>query len=120
MPHPPPAIASPPPISPHLPQAEVLARDVDAALDGASISGLTLWHFFDFKGDDAAQKQCGPCDYLEGVSPPTCGHISPSCWRPGGENHKGVVDFWRREKEGYALVGAKYNASLLSAAAARA
>lgn len=98
----------------------MLARDVDAALGSASISGLTLWHFFDFKGDDAAQKQCGPCDYLEGVSPPTCGHISSSCWRPGGENHKGVVDFWRREKEGYALVGAKYNASLLSAAAARA
>ena len=97
----------------------MLARDVDAALGGASISGLTLWHFFDFKGDDAAQKQCGPCDYLEGVSPPTCGHISSSCWRPGGENHKGSLDFWRREKPAFTQTAASYAKAQLRDATAR-
>jgi hypothetical protein len=27
-----------------------------------------------------------------------CAYISTSCGRPGGENHKGSVDFWRRKK----------------------
>jgi hypothetical protein len=28
--------------------------------------------------------------------------------RPGGENHKGSVDFWRREKPAFTQTAAKY------------
>ena len=78
-------------------QVEVLLRDVDVALADAHISGVALWHFFDFKTDDETQA-CGPCEYLPGVTPPTCAHISiehcgesaswPGPVRPGGTNHK--------------------------------
>jgi hypothetical protein len=30
--------------------------------------------------------------------------------RPGGENHKGSMDFWRRPKPAYFEVGAAYRA----------
>lgn len=89
-------------------QTEVITRDVDVALKNEHISGITLWHFFDFKGNDGAQSTCGPCDYLPGIEPPTCGFINVSCDRPGGENHKGVVDFWRRPKQAYAAVAAQF------------
>ena len=98
-------------------QMEVLAGDVDVALAHAHISGIALWHFFDFKTDDETQ-MCGPCEYIAEVTPPTYGHIvTDPCGdsqrvRPGGTNHKGVVDFWRRKKEAYALVAAKFNASM--------
>lgn len=46
-------------------QVEVIAADVDAALANPNVSGLTLWHFFDFKGNDDATRECGQCDYLE-------------------------------------------------------
>ena len=45
------------------------------------------------------------------VSPPLCGFINVTCAkgkRPGGANHKGVIDFWRRPKESFAAVAAKY------------
>ena len=64
----------------------------------------------DFKGNDDAQKD-GPCDYLPDVSPPTCGYIDVSKNRPGGLNHKGSVDFYRREKPIFNIVAAKYNAT---------
>ena len=98
-------------------QGEVLARAVDVALANAHISGLALWHFFDFKTDDETQA-CGPCAYLAGVTPPTCGYIAidhcgdSTTVRPGGTNHKGVVDFWRRKKMSYTVVAARFNASL--------
>jgi hypothetical protein len=68
------------------------------------------WHFFDFKVNDAEENNTH-CDYLPGVYPPTCGYINMSSGRPGGENHKGVIDFWRREKPSYQIVAAKYNAT---------
>lgn len=92
-------------------QVEVIERDVDVALQNDKISGITLWHYFDFKGNDGAEEKCGPCDYIPGVDPPTCAYINVDCNRPGGENHKGVVDFWRRVKQAYPVVAAKYNAS---------
>lgn len=95
-------------------QVEVISRDVDVALANSKISGLALWHYFDFKGNDEATAACGHCDYLLGIEPPTCGFINVTCARPGGENHKGVVDFWRRPKQAYAMVAAKYNAALRS------
>jgi len=99
-------------------QVEVIGRDVDAALENEHISGITLWHFFDFKANDKDTAACGPCSYIPGSAPPTCAYIDAACQRPGGENHKGVVDFWRREKQAYFMVAARYNASLNSANAA--
>lgn len=63
------------------------------------------------------------CALREGVWPPTCGFINVSVCdghRPGGENHKGVIDFWRRPKQAYAVVQEKYLAASAAAAAAAA
>ena len=90
-------------------QTEVVGADVDVALANAHVSGVTLWHFMDFKVDDANEHGTH-CDYLPGVYPPTCGYIKIDA-RPGGENHKGVVDFWRRKKPAFDVVAAKYNAT---------
>ena len=83
-------------------------RDVDVALANERISALTLWHYFDFKINDHDIATCGPCEYVSGSSPPLCGFINVSCARPGGENHKGVVDFWRRKKVTWEIVKEKY------------
>ena len=93
-------------------QTGILAEDVDVALTNQYFSGIALWHFFDFKVDDRYENNTH-CEYLPDVFPPTCGFIfanssSPS-GRPGGENHKGVLDFWRRRKPGFSVVAAKYN-----------
>lgn len=91
-------------------QQEVIDADVDVALADSNVSGLTLWHFFDFKGNDEAQ-MCGPCQYLPGVQPPTCGwyNMSGHCEnRPGGLNHKGVLDPYRRKKPSFSAVAQKY------------
>ena len=39
--------------------------------------------------------------------PPNCTTIVVN-GRPGGENHKGSVDFWRRPKPAFGIVAAKY------------
>ena len=100
-------------------QAEVLSRDVDVALQNDHLSGVTLFQFFDIKVGDEKTRRCPPCDYLPGVEPPTCGciHAGPyddypfppfppanKCGRPGGLNHKGVLDPWRRKKEAFYVV----------------
>ena len=84
----------------------MLSRDVDAALGNARVSGVALWHSFDFKADDRYQHDTA-CDYVPGVYPPNCSHVTIS-YRPGGKNNKGVVDFWRRPKPAFAMVAAKY------------
>ena len=111
-------------------QTEVIATDVDVALSNDLFSGITLWHFFDFKVDN-----CGatwPCnngpgqenntycvwdheppttfDELAAVGPPNCTYIEVNN-RPGGENHKGSVDFWRRTKPVFGVVAEKYKAA---------
>jgi len=91
-------------------QQEVIDRDVDVALTDTNVSGLTLWHFFDFKGNDEAQA-CGPCHYEPHQFPPVCAwyNMTGSCSRrPGGVNHKGVVDLYRRKKPSFESVKAKY------------
>lgn len=105
-------------------QAQVLSADVDAALAIGNLSGVSLFQFFDIKVSDEKTRLCPPCDYLPGVQPPTCGYIKAGPWddypdppfphaskcgRPGGLNHKGVLDPWRRKKEGYHVVAAKFN-----------
>ena len=99
-------------------QSEVILADVDVALSNERISGITLWHFFDFKVNDAAENGTA-CQYAPGVFPPTCTSIALS-FRPGGENHKGVVDFWRRPKPAFAQVAARFNASRLDRLPAQA
>jgi beta-glucuronidase len=92
-------------------QTEIIRQDVENALLNSNISGIALWHFFDFKVDDKWENNTH-CDYLPDVEPPTCGYIyvnttSPS-GRPGGANHKGVMDFFRRPKPAYAMVAQRY------------
>ena len=36
--------------------------------------------------------------------------LNKPCGRPGGENHKGAVDFWRRKKQSYSAVASLYGA----------
>ena len=95
-------------------QTQVIAEDVDVALANTNISGISLWHFFDFKVDDKWENNTY-CDYLPNVDPPTCGYIyanvSQRGGRPGGANHKGSLDFWRRKKPIFDIVSAKYNAT---------
>lgn len=101
-------------------QKEVLENNVDVALSNERFSGITLWHFFDFKINDQDTALCGPCELIPGVEPPTCAYVDVGCKRPAGKNHKGVVDMWRREKITYHAVAVKYNASLAAARLARA
>ena len=44
---------------------------------------------------------------LARVGPPNCTYIEIN-GRPGGENHKGSLDFWRREKPAFRIVAEKY------------
>jgi hypothetical protein len=68
----------------------------------------------DTKGNDESTKQCGSCVYEP--HPPSlsvpwnCSFIDVTCGRPGGVNHKGAVDLWRRTKEEFAAVAAIYGA----------
>ncbi|KAG7352478.1 beta-galactosidase [Nitzschia inconspicua] len=92
-------------------QTQVISQDVDNAIANPNISGICLWHFFDFKVDDKWENNTH-CDYLPDVEPPLCGYIdvdtSRALGRPGGLNHKGVVDFYRRPKPVFSIVAAKY------------
>ena len=83
------------------------------------ISGISVWQFNDIKADPSdfhpgpgPQKQvCKSCTYstaYDASTPMNCSSISTSCFRPGGENHKGVLDFWRREKPAFTETAAKY------------
>jgi len=95
-------------------QLQVLPNDVKAILGDERATGMTLWVFADFKGNDGAQSECGPCHYYPGTNNAT--YINVSCdgkcglgCRPCGENHKGTVDFWRREKLAYSAVKTLYH-----------
>ena len=82
-------------------------QDVRAALSIPHVSGISLWQFMDIKADDGATKSCGSCVYAKpynASTPMDCAIISAHCWRPGGENHKGLVDLWRRPKRVFASV----------------
>ena len=51
---------------------------------------------------------CGQCVYFphpDDLSVPwNCSYIDVSCGRPNGMNHKGTVDWWRREKEAFPVI----------------
>lgn len=92
-------------------QTRIISQNVDNAISNPNISGISLWHFFDFKVDDKWQNYTS-CDYLPETEPPLCGYIdvdaSKALDRPGGLNHKGVLDFYRRPKPIFSIVAAKY------------
>lgn len=107
-------------------QSEVIGNDVDVALANDFISGIALWHFYDFKVDNCGarwpcpwggQENSTHCEYdhappttfeeLKSKGPPNCTYIKVNA-RPGGENHKGSLDFWRRPKPAFAMVAAKF------------
>jgi beta-glucuronidase len=92
-------------------QKQIITQDVDHAIGNPSISGIALWHFFDFKVNDGWENNTA-CDYLPNVTPPTCGYIdvdtTKSTGRPGGLNHKGVLDYYRRAKPIFPIVAAKF------------
>ena len=96
-------------------QNEIIGKDVDVAISNYNISGITLWHFMDFKTHDDTENNTH-CDYVPEKYPPICSYINASAGvnRPGGLNHKGVIDFWRRKKPIYDIVAAKYNATRIS------
>jgi beta-glucuronidase len=90
-------------------QTQIIEADVEVGIDNSNISGITLWHLFDFKAGDQNHTAC---PYIPNVYPPTCSYINVSqSSRPGGENHKGSIDFWRRKKPIFDIVAAKYNAT---------
>lgn len=91
-------------------QSEIIAKDVDVAIGNDNISGITLWHFMDFKTFDDTENNTH-CDYIPERYPPLCAYINASkgVKRPGGLNHKGSLDFWRRKKPIFDIVASKYN-----------
>ena len=55
--------------------------------------------FADIKANDDDTALCGQCNYYPNST--LCAYINVNCSRPGGENHKGTIDFWRRIKLAY-------------------
>jgi beta-glucuronidase len=92
--------------------SEVVGSEAKFGVSFPYVSGITLWQFTDIKGNDDAQRKCGQCEYAP--HPPSlsvpwdCAYISVKCGRPGGENHKGQVDFWRRKKDSFHKVQEHY------------
>eukprot|EP01147_Barroeca_monosierra_P006618 gene6618-325_t len=86
-------------------QAEVVKEDIEFALNSNRVSGITIWQFADIKANMQATAVSGPCDYAPHPKtlavPWNCSYIDISPSRPGGENHKGAMDFWRRSKDVY-------------------
>ena len=92
-------------------QSLLVAKDVKAAMSIRRVSGISIWQFNDIKADDGATHSCGSCKYstpYNASTPMDCAFITAKCWRPGGENHKGLVDFWRRPKRAFETVKALY------------
>lgn len=96
-------------------QQEIVAADAHFAASNANVTGLTVWQFNDIKANTGATSQCGQCDYEPHPNnltvPWTCAFVDVSCNRPGGENHKGQVDFWRRKKATFASLAGIYGAA---------
>lgn len=100
-------------------QTNLVTADASFLAIADHVSGLTLWQFADIKANDQSTAQCGQCVYYPHPAWPAdgpaalstpwnCSFIDVSCGRPGGENHKGAVDFWRRQKEEFAPLAQIY------------
>jgi beta-glucuronidase len=83
-------------------QREIVAADATFAVTSPDVSHFTIWQFNDIKAHEGATQDCGQCAYAPHPNnltvPWDCSYIDVTCGRPGGENHKGQVDFWRRTK----------------------
>ena len=88
-------------------QRDLVSEDATVIGNRSRVSGLTLWQFSDIR-----VAQCPECDYLPHppslTTPWDCAAVNVSCGRPKGENNKGAVDWWRREKLSFAAVQAIY------------
>ena len=92
-------------------QALLVGDDVRSALSLRRVSGISIWQFTDIKADDASNRDCKSCVYAtpyDAHTPMNCSYITAKCWRPGGENHKGLVDLWRRPKLAFEVVRKLY------------
>lgn len=79
-------------------QEALVTADVASIAGNPRVSGLTVWQFSDIKVEG-----CPQCEYPTPwpatlTQPWNCSVITTTCGRPGGENHKGAVDAWRRPK----------------------
>lgn len=89
-------------------QRDLVAADATVIGNSSRVSGLTLWQLTDIR-----VAQCAECDYLPHPpsleSPWDCAFVNvTACGRPKGENNKGAVDWWRREKLSFAAISALY------------
>jgi len=98
-------------------QAAVVAADLQSALSLPTVSGVAVWQFSDVNADPSdfghgqAPQVCPSCVYstpYNASTPMNCSYITTSCFRPGGENHKGILDFWRRKKQAFGVAKALF------------
>jgi len=100
-------------------QADIVVANIKAGLVLQNVSGIAIWQLFDVKADPSdfhpgpgpEHQVCQACNYTtpyNASTPMNCSSISTKCFRPGGENHKGALDFWRREKAAFAAAKALY------------
>lgn len=96
-------------------QKNLVPVDAAFAANNSRLTGITLWQFADIKANDQSTQSCGQCVYAQNypnlTTPWDCAYISQAqidCGRPGGYNHKGVVDFWRRQKEDFPILAQIY------------
>ena len=74
---------------------------------------MTIWHFFDFKGNQNAIEEntkgtgLHTCQMDKTKFPPKFTYVNTSSGRPCGINHKGLLDAWRRPKLAF-HVSARY------------
>ncbi|ETO00451.1 Beta-galactosidase [Reticulomyxa filosa] len=85
---------------------QVVEAEITTMFVSPYISGMTMWQFADIKANDQDTALCGRCDYIPNSN--NCSYIDINCKRPGGENHKGGVDFWRRPKRAYQVLKQLY------------
>jgi hypothetical protein len=50
------------------------------------------------------------CAFIDVLCGGAASCATKPCGRPNGENHKGALDWWRREKLEYGVIGAIYGA----------
>eukprot|EP00899_Mesostigma_viride_P018527 jgi/Mesvir1/26676/Mv20458-RA.3 len=93
-------------------QMQLVAGIAKYAVEADAVSGIAFWQMTDTKASDDETEACGACDYAphppDLSKPWDCLYINVTCRRPGGENHKGLVDFWRRKKISYDAVASIY------------
>ncbi|KAA0177338.1 hypothetical protein FNF27_01116 [Cafeteria roenbergensis] len=103
-------------------ETQVVAAEAGFAASSPNVSHFTVWQFNDIKANEGDTAKCGQCQYLPHPNnltvPWTCEQINVGCGRPGGENHKGQVDFWRRKKQSFPRLASIFKSALGESACA--